>query len=286
MATYPIILQATTVQADSGPFNVYYNYVGPNYIVASNISKASLLAGVTVNIPNESFAVITQDQSPYCSYVTQSITVTPITPAPTPSPTTSPTPAPVAPTPAPVTPAPVAPTPAPVAPTPAPVAPTPAPVAPTPAPVAPTPAPVAPTPAPVNAYCGSMGEFTLSGTGTDVSSLYSEQILSSTLSGTTIASGTITTTTNNCTIYLRGFSGLGGSSTQGTCDIVNVLGTGFGNYALDTGLLGPSGGQSNTVSVTITAAGTYNVSLRGFFNAGTNPPSSSNNVSLYFIPSI
>ena len=130
------------------------------------------------------------------------------------------------------------------------------------------------------ASCGTMGTFTLdSGTGTQTTTSTSETINSSTTPGTTIYTGTITTTTSDCVISLRGFSGTGGSTTQGTCDII---GGPSGPYSLDTGLVGPSGGLQNTVNVTITAPGTYNVTLRGFFNTSSNPPTSANNVELFF----
>jgi len=141
MATYQQILQLTSVGANSGPFNVYYNYIDPSYLISSSLSSATLLTGLAINIPTQSSAVILVDQSPYCNFASQTFTVTPLTPSPTPSPTPAPT---TAPTPNPTT----APTPNPTpAPSPATPAPTPTPTtAPTPNP---TPAPTtAPTPNP------------------------------------------------------------------------------------------------------------------------------------------
>ena len=127
--------------------------------------------------------------------------------------------------------------------------------------------------------CGSVGTFTLnSGTGSQTNTSTSEQINSSTSSGTTIYTGTITTSTSSCVINLLAFAGTGGSTTQATCDITGPSGP----YSLATTLVGPSGGQTNTVSATITAPGTYTVTLRGIFNASPNPPTSSNYVKLYF----
>ena len=130
-----------------------------------------------------------------------------------------------------------------------------------------------------SAGCGSVGAFTLSsGTGTQTNTSTSEQINSSTTSGTTIYTGTITTTTSSCVINLLAFSGTGGSTTQATCDITGPSGL----YSLSTTLVGPSAGQTNTTSATITVAGTYTVTLRGFFNASPNPPTTSNYIKLYF----
>ena len=160
MATYTQILQATSVGYNSGPFNVYYNIVSSSNFITGSISSTTLLSGLQIQIPTQSYAVIVVDQSSYCGNQSQTFSVIPYTPPPSSAPVT---PAPVTPapvTPAPVTPAPITPgpvTPAPVTPapvTPAPV--TPAPV--TPAPVTPapvTPAPVTPapvTPAPIVPY--------------------------------------------------------------------------------------------------------------------------------------
>ena len=220
-----------------------------------------------------------------------------IVPTPTPTPTTSVTPTPTTtttvplPTPTTTTTAPL-PTPtstttttAPL-PTPTPTTTTTAPL-PTPTPTTTTTAPL-PTPTPTltisagPSSCGTMGTFTYSSgplnnqTTTDTS----ETINCSTgTAGTTIYTGTLTTTTSNCVVNLFAFSGTGGSTTQGTCDIT---GGPSGPYALDTGLVGPSGGANNTVNVTITTPGTYNVTLRGFFNTSSNPPTTANNVRLYF----
>ena len=160
MSTYTQILQLTSAGYNSGPFNVYYNTVAQGNKIAGNISAATLLGGVSIQVPTQSYAVILVDESPYCGNQSQTFSVIPYTPAPTSAPTTAPTSAPTgAPTAAPTTAAPTvtpAPTTAPTtaAPTTAPTtaSPTAAPTTATPtaAPttIAPTPSPTTPAPTP------------------------------------------------------------------------------------------------------------------------------------------
>jgi hypothetical protein len=138
------------------------------------------------------------------------------------------------------------------------------------------------TPSPTPA-CGAFGTFTKdSGTGTFASADVMQQIFSSTVAGTTIITGSLTTTCPNQIVRLYAFSGTGGSYSQGSTDIVNVLGTGFGNYSRITTNVGPGGGLTDSAAeVIITLPGTYNVVLRGFFNNGSNPPTTSNRVWLF-----
>jgi hypothetical protein len=130
--------------------------------------------------------------------------------------------------------------------------------------------------------CALFGEFTKnSGNGTYASTTSTQTIFSTTTSGTTTTIGQLVVTCPNTVVRLNAFSGTGGSTSQGSATIVNVLGTGHGNYAPSTTTVGPGGGQTNSVDVTIIEPGTYNVEVFGFFNTGTNPPSSVNNVSLF-----
>ena len=79
MATYQQILQATVAGADSGPFNVYWDYVENDYLIASNISRTTLLAGVLINIPDEATSIIVVSEGQYCEGYAAILYVTPVT---------------------------------------------------------------------------------------------------------------------------------------------------------------------------------------------------------------
>ena len=135
-----------------------------------------------------------------------------------------------------------------------------------------------PTPSPSLA-CGAFGTFTKdSGTGTVVSSSTEIDIYSSSTPGSTIVSGSLTTTCPNQVVRLYAFSGTGGSKSQGTANIVNVLGAGSGNYSLLTSLVGPGGGLTDSNEAIITLPGTYTVAMNGSFYTDSNPPTSANRV--------
>jgi len=89
MATYQQILQATVAGADSGPFNVYWDYVENDYLIASNISRTTLLAGVLINIRDEATSIIVVSEGQYCEGYAAIIYVTPVTTTTTTSTTTS-----------------------------------------------------------------------------------------------------------------------------------------------------------------------------------------------------
>jgi len=89
MATYQQILQATVAGADSGPFNVYWDYVESDYLITSNISRTDLLAGVLINIPDEATSIIVVSEGQYCEGYAAIIYVTPVTTTTTTSTTTS-----------------------------------------------------------------------------------------------------------------------------------------------------------------------------------------------------
>ena len=253
MATYQQILQLISVGANSGPFNVYYNYIDPSYLISSSLSSATLLTGLAINIPTQSSAVILVDQSPYCNFASQTFTVTPLTPSPTPSPTTAPTPNPTtAPTPNPTP----APSPAPPAPTPTPTtAPTPNPTpAPTTAPTPnPTPSPTpSPTPIPysLNVQWRIAGNVFTSGKyaySTDGGSTWTvggpSDFIGSGLYGTAI---TINGLSNGQTILLGVLNNSNSNVTFGT-----------GNGGGYTGFCG----ESSPYSVTISTPGTTTVYL-------------------------
>ena len=92
MATYTQILQATAIGTNSGPFNVYYNFIDPSNLITSNISSATLATGFVINIPTQAYSVIIVDQGLYCGNQSQTIAVNPLTPTPTPTTTSTPTP--------------------------------------------------------------------------------------------------------------------------------------------------------------------------------------------------
>ena len=79
MATYQQILQATVAGADSGPFNVYWDYVENDYLITSNISRTTLLAGVLINIPDEATSIIVVSEGQYCEGYAAILYVTPVT---------------------------------------------------------------------------------------------------------------------------------------------------------------------------------------------------------------
>ena len=89
MATYQQILQATVAGADSGPFNVYWDYVESDYLITSNISRTDLLAGVLINIPDEATSIIVVSEGQYCEGYAAIIYVTLVTTTTTTSTTTS-----------------------------------------------------------------------------------------------------------------------------------------------------------------------------------------------------
>jgi len=262
MATYYLTITPINTLSTS-TYSIYYDSIAPSNLIASGVPQ-STLTGVGYPIDNIGrTSAIVKNEDPDCCCDAQSFVFP--TPSPTATPTTTPTSQPTTATPTtqPTTPNPTTPNPTTPNPT-------------TPNPTTPNPT----TPQPTSAYCGSMGVFTLdSGTGTQYNSGYAISINSSTVAGTTIYTGTLITLTNNCLITLRAFSGTGGSTSQGSCSITNGP---SGPWALSTTTAGPGGGVYTTDSITITAAGTYDVTLSGFFNNGSNPPTSANNVYLYF----
>jgi len=243
-------------------YSIYFDEIKYSNLMLSGVPQNTLVGGLLVYFTGSAVSatsVYVKNEDPDCCCAVKSFIL------PTPSPTAAPTTAPTA---APTTAAPTTAAPTTAAPT------TAAPTTAAPTTAAPT------TAAPTSPYCGGMGVFTLnSGTGTQSNSGYAISINSSSTSGTTIYTGTLTTTTNNCLITLRAFSGTGGSTSQGSC---SITGGPSGPWALSTTTAGPGGGVYTSDTITITTAGTYNVSLSGFFNAGSNPPTSANNVYLYF----
>ena len=155
-----VLVTATEAGNSSGPFEIREtNSTGA--IVASNVTRTSLLSGFTVSVANGTTVVYVGVTSGPCLNTNKSATIT-LSPTPSPTPTPAPTPAPTpSPTPSP-TPAPSAPGPSPT-PTPSPTpSPTPAPSAPGPTPTpsptpAPTPAPSAPTCATILLKFSSVG---------------------------------------------------------------------------------------------------------------------------------
>jgi hypothetical protein len=134
------------------------------------------------------------------------------------------------------------------------------------------------TPSPSLA-CGAFGTFIKdSGTGTVTSSSIQVDIYSSTTAGSTIASGSFTTTCENQVLRLYAFSGTGGSKSQGTTNIVNILGPSYGNYSSVTDLVGPGGGLQDSNEIIISAPGTYTCNLIGAFYTDSNPPTTANRV--------
>jgi hypothetical protein len=128
------------------------------------------------------------------------------------------------------------------------------------------------TPPPV-AECGIFSEFEkISGDGNLFNTTISAG--SSGVGGTTVATGSITTTGNNCSISIRAFSGTGGSTSQGQISVSFV-------GSVTTATAGPGGGIQTTASIVIPLAGTYDITLSGTFIAGTNPPTDANSVYLY-----
>ena len=254
MATYYLTITPIDTLSTS-TYSIYFDSITPSNLIASGIDQSVLTgAGYSVNDTGR-ISVIVKNEDPDCCCDAQIFTFP--TPSPTPSPTPNPTPTPTTPSPTPN------PTPNP---TPTPTTPVPTPN-PTPNPTTPN-----PTPTPV-AECGTFGEFTkISGGGElFITTVYAG---SSGVGGTTVATGTITTTGNNCSISIRAFSGTGGSTSQGQLS-VNTVGT------VTTTTAGPGGGIYTTTSIVIPLAGTYDITLSGIFIAGTNPPTNANSVYLF-----
>ena len=101
-------IRATLAGADSGPYTIYHTSIDAGNILATGVTRAQLLSGFTVTIPDGATLVIVQSTGPCTN--SASVSVSPIdpTPTPTPTPTPNPTPLPTA-TPAP-SPTPVPPT--------------------------------------------------------------------------------------------------------------------------------------------------------------------------------
>jgi hypothetical protein len=259
MATYYLTITPIDTLSTS-TYSIYYDSITFSNLIASGVPQSTLTGtGYSVDSTGRTSAIV-KNEDPDCCCDAQSFVFP--TPSPTATPTTTPTSQPTTATPT-TQPTTSQPTPQPTTPQPT-----------TPQPTTPQPT----TPQPTSAYCGSMGVFELnSGTGTQSNTGYAIAINSSNTSGTTIYTGTLVATTNNCLITLRAFSGTGGSTSQGSCSITG----GPSGGALSTATAGPSGGVYTSDSITIDA-GTYSVTLSGFFNAGTNPPTSANNVYLYF----
>lgn len=90
MAVYQT-LQATSVGANSGPFNVYYNVIDPSYSIASNVSAGALQTGITFPVPVNASTIIVVNLSPYCNGESQTLPILAYTATPTPTLTATPT---------------------------------------------------------------------------------------------------------------------------------------------------------------------------------------------------
>ena len=246
-------------------YSIYFDEVKYSNLMLSGVPQSTLVGGLLVYFTGSAASatsVYVKNEDPDCCCAVKSFIL------PTPSPTTA---APT--TSAPTTAAPTTAAPTTTAPT------TSAPT--TSAPTTSAPTTSAPTtPSPVSPTCGYFGVpfEKISGVGTLTGDTDNQTINSGTTSGTTYIAGLLTTTCINTVIRLRALSGAGGSYSQGTVNIVNVMGAPSGNYSSTTALVGPGGGLTDTQDVIIANVGTYDVTLNGFFNAGSNPPSSVNQV--------
>ena len=244
-------------------YSIYFDEVKYSNLMLSNVSQSTLVGGLLVYFTGSAASatsVYVKNEDPDCCCAVKSFIF------PTPSPTTSPTTA------APTT---AAPTVAPTTAAPTTAAPT------TAAPTTSSPTTAAPTTAaPTSATCGYFGVpfEKVSGIGSLTGNSVSQTINGGVTSGHTYIAGLLTTTCPNTVIRLRAFSGSGGSYSQGTVNIVNVMGAPSGNYSSVTALVGPSGGLQDTKDIIVANVGTYDVTLDGFFNTGTNPPSGVNQV--------
>lgn len=101
-------IRATVAGADSGPYTIYHTAIGAGNILASGVTRAQLLSGYTVNIPDGATLVIVQSTG-VCNN-SASVPVSPIDPTPTPVPSPTPNPTPVPTSTPPPSPTPVPPT--------------------------------------------------------------------------------------------------------------------------------------------------------------------------------
>ena len=261
MATYYLTITPINTLSTS-TYSIYFNSIAPSNLIASGVLQSTLTgAGYPVDNTGRT-SIIVKNEDPDCCCDAQSFVFP--TPSPTATPTTTPTSQPTTATPTtqPTTPNPTTPNPT------------------TPNPTTPNPTTSQPTPQPTSDTCGYFGVpfEKVSGIGTLTGDTDNQTINSGVTSGTTYIAGLLTTTCINTVIRLRALSGAGGSYSQGTVNIVNVMGAPSGNYSATTALVGPGGGVLDTQDVIIANVGTYDVTLNGFFNAGSNPPSSVNQV--------
>jgi hypothetical protein len=255
-----IYVRISTLNAINSTYSLYFDSISSSNLIASGVSQGTLTGvGYLVDTAGHS-SVIIKSEDPDCCCNDSAKTY--IFPTPTSTPTTTPTNTP-----------PATPTNTPLAATP-----TNTPLAATPTNTPPPPTPtntVTPPPptATVVPECGTFGEFgKISGDGNLFSTTISAG--SSGVGGTTVATGSITTTGNNCSISIRAFSGTGGSNSQGQIS-VSFVGT------VSTTVAGPGGGIQTTASIVIPLAGTYDITLSGTFTGGTNPPTDANSVYLF-----
>lgn len=83
-----------TISGDAaGPFNIYYDSISSGTLVASNVSRASLLTGYSVTIAGTPVSIIVVNTDSDCQNSQIYYLPTP-TPTPTPVPTAAPTPTP------------------------------------------------------------------------------------------------------------------------------------------------------------------------------------------------
>lgn len=73
-------LQATVAGTDTGPFTIYHTSIAPANILLDNVSRSSLLAGVSVTIPDGVTLIIIKNNG-VCSN-SFNLTVTPPPPPP------------------------------------------------------------------------------------------------------------------------------------------------------------------------------------------------------------
>jgi hypothetical protein len=254
MATYYVTVSPIDALSTS-TYSIYFDEIRLSNLMLSGVYLSELTGSKLIYFTGSAASatsVLVKNEDPDCCCAVKSFVL------PTPSPTTSPTTAPT--TAAPTTAAPTTSAPTTAAPTTA--APTTA--APT------TPSPTVPPPV---TECGTFSTFTkISGDGNLFNTTISAG--SSGVGGTTVATGSITTTGNNCSISIRAFSGTGGSTSQGQVS-VSTVGT------VTTTTAGPGGGVYTTTSIVIPLAGTYDITLSGIFIGGTNPPTDANSVYLY-----
>jgi len=87
----------TTLNATSspGPFNIYYNTISNNSLIAaspSNADKTSLLSGVYVTVPNDVQSIFLENTATGCGNIVEFYPIPSPTPTPTSTPSTSNTP--------------------------------------------------------------------------------------------------------------------------------------------------------------------------------------------------